>query len=86
MDYSTPMVILPMPTPGSPNAPLFKGQRATDFLDSLEAHATAANVPLNDLPGFVLRYCHRRVRNIINCSTHWTQHDWTGTRSYLVDL
>ena len=79
-------IALPMPTPGSPNAPLFKGQRVTDFLDSLEAHATAANIALNNLPAFVLRYCHRRVRNIINTSTIWTQHDWTAARSHLIKL
>jgi len=63
--------IRPMPTPGCPDAPLFKGKHVTDFLDSLEAHATAANVPLNDLPAYVLRYCHLRVRNIIDSSPHW---------------
>jgi hypothetical protein len=79
-------IILAMPTPGSPNAPHFKGQRVTDFLESLEAHATAANVVHNDLPAFVLRYCHRRVRNTIDSSTHWALHDWTATRAYLTDL
>jgi hypothetical protein len=78
--------VLPMPTPGSPTAPYFKGRHVTDFLDSLEAHATAANLPLNDLPGYVLRYCHLRVRNIIESSTHWTQHNWTAARSHLIDL
>ena len=75
-----------MPTPRSPDAPLFKGKRVTDFLDSLEAHATAANLPLNDLPSYVLRYCHRRVRDIIDSSTIWTQHDWTAARSHLIEL
>ena len=78
--------VLPMPTPGSPTAPFVKGRRVTDFLDSLEAHATVANIPLNDLPAYVLRYCHRRVCNIIDLSTHWTQHDWAAARSHLVDL
>jgi hypothetical protein len=66
------MILIPMPTPRSPNAPLFKGERVTDFLDCLEAHATAANFALNDPPGYVLRYFHRRVRNMIDSSTHWT--------------
>ena len=78
--------VLPMPTPGSPNAPLFKGRRVTDFLDSLEAHAAAANIPLNDLPAYVLRYCHLRVRNIIESLMIWIQHDWAAARSHLVDL
>ena len=76
----------PMPTPGSPNAPLFRGERVTDFLDSLESHADAAKVPRGDLPGYVLRYCHRRVRDIIDTAEHWTQHDWPATRDYLIDL
>ena len=76
----------PMPTPGSSSTPLFKGERVTDFLDSLESHADAANVRRTDLPGFVLRYCHRRVRRIIENAAYWDQHDWPATRAYLVDL
>ena len=75
-----------MPTPGSPNAPYFKGERVTDFLDSLEAHGKAANVPLNDLPGYVLRYVHRKVRHIIESAPCWTTQDWTAARLYLIDL
>jgi hypothetical protein len=48
------VITLSIPTPGSPNAPHFKGERVTDFLDSLEAHATAAYIPYMSLPGFVL--------------------------------
>ena len=57
-----------------------------DFLDSLEAHGAAANVPLNDLPAYVLRYCHLRVRNMIESSTIWTQNDWAAVRAHLIDL
>ncbi|KIJ94130.1 hypothetical protein K443DRAFT_66194, partial [Laccaria amethystina LaAM-08-1] len=30
---------VPMPTPGTPGAPKFKGKRVSDFLDALEQHA-----------------------------------------------
>ena len=30
---------VPMPTPGVPGAPKFKGKRVSDFLDVLEQHA-----------------------------------------------
>jgi hypothetical protein len=30
------MIVIPMPTPRSPNGPRFKGERVTDFLDCLE--------------------------------------------------
>jgi len=88
MSHLTPpfTIALPMPTPGSPNAPHFKGERVTDFLDALEAHATAANIPQQNLPAYVLRYCHRRVRLIIESAPHWTEHDWAATRSYLIKL
>jgi hypothetical protein len=66
------MLVIPMPTPGSPNMPHFKGKHITDFLDSLEAHAMATNVQFNDLPAYDLHYCHRHVRNIMEYSTHWT--------------
>jgi hypothetical protein len=79
-------VLTPMPTPGSPNAPYFKGERVNDFLDSLEVHADAADVAHNDLPAYVLRYCHRQVRYVIDSAAHWNQHDWAATRAYLVKL
>jgi hypothetical protein len=83
-----PSVVLStaMPTPGSLNAPYFKGERVTDFLDALEAHGKAAGITNNDLPGYVLRYVHRRVRQIIESAEHWTRHDWIATRAYLTDL
>lgn len=80
------MFVIPMPTPGFLHVPPFRGQPITDFLDSLEAHATTANVPLDDLQAYVLHYCHRRVHNIVDSSIHWTQHDWSAARSYLFDL
>jgi hypothetical protein len=76
----------PMPTPGSPNAPYFKGDRVTDFLDSLEAHGKAAYIPNDELPSYVLRYVHRKVRNIIESAPHWTTQDWSAARTYLTDL
>ena len=75
-----------MPTPGSLNAPYFKGERVTDFLDALEAHGNAAGIPNNDLPSYVLRYVHRRVRQIVESAGYWTQRDWAATRVYLTDM
>lgn len=54
-----------MPMPGSPNAPHSKGERVSDFLHSVEAHAAAANVGLNDLAGYALHYRHRRVQRLV---------------------
>jgi len=76
----------PMPTPGSPNAPHFKGKCMTDFLDALKVHATAANIPQQNLPAYILRYCHRCIQQIIESVPHWTEHDWTVTRTYLTKL
>ena len=81
-----PIFLIPMLMPGSPNAPYFKGEQVTDFLDSLEAHGKAANVPLNDLPGYVLRYVHRKVRHIIESAPCWTTQDWMAAQLYLIDL
>ena len=33
---------VPMPTPGTPGAPKFKGKHVSDFLDALEQHADSA--------------------------------------------
>ncbi|KAF8889915.1 hypothetical protein BD779DRAFT_1428928, partial [Infundibulicybe gibba] len=37
-------------------------------------------------PGFLLRYCSRKVRNVIEEAPHWSQRDWAGARAYLLDL
>jgi len=52
---------VPMPTPGMPTAPNFKGKHVEDFLDLLKQHADSAQVPHSKLPGYVLRYCHMKV-------------------------
>jgi hypothetical protein len=78
--------ITPMPTPGSPHAPRFKEKRVNDFLDSVEAFARSAGIEFNDLPAYVLRYCNKRVRYVIESAPHWKEHDWSATRAYLVKL
>jgi len=81
-----PRFITPMPNPGSPHAPVFKGERVTDFLDSLEVFANSAQIDLNDLPAYVLRYCSRRVKYVIESASIWSQHDWAAARTYLIKL
>jgi len=77
---------VPMPTPGTPGAPKFKGKRVSDFLDSLEQHADSARVPHAMLPGYVLRYCHAKVRMVISASPFLSGDDWVATRVFLDDL
>ena len=52
---------VPMPTPGMPGTPKFKGKHISDFLDVLEQHADSTRVSHSLLPGYVLRYCHSKV-------------------------
>ncbi|KAF8241162.1 hypothetical protein L208DRAFT_1175328, partial [Tricholoma matsutake] len=75
-----------MPTPSSPNAPYFKGRCINDFLDSLEVLTDTAEVPLTELPAYILRYCNRRIRYTIESAAHWAQQDWEATQTYLVKL
>ena len=77
---------VPMPTPGTPGAPKFKGKHISDFLDALEQHADSARVPHSLLPGYVLRYCHSKVRLVIGASSLLSGDDWVRTRVYLTDL
>jgi hypothetical protein len=86
MAQTTLQFVMPMPASNSPNAPVFKGKRVNDFLDTLEALATTSLVDFNDLPAYVLRYCHRRVRDVIEEAPHWIQRDWNATRAYLIKL
>jgi hypothetical protein len=81
------MFVIPMPTPGSPNVPHFKGKHITDCLYCLEAHTMATGIIFNNLPAYILCYCHHHhIHNIIDSSTHWMWHDWTATWAYLVNL
>jgi hypothetical protein len=53
---------IPMLTPGMSQVPYFKGKHVTDFLESLKAHASAAQISFNQLPGYILRYSHSSVK------------------------
>jgi len=75
-----------MPTPGTPGAPKFKGKWVSDFLDLLEQHADSARVAHSQLPGYVLRYCHPKVRMVIGASPFLSGDDWVATRVFLDDL
>ena len=77
---------VPMPMPGTPGAPKFKGKHVSDFLDSLEQHADSARVAHSLLPGYVLRYCHTKVQMVIGASKLLSGDDWVSTRVYLTDL
>jgi len=77
---------VPMPTPGTPSAPKFRGKHVSDFLDALEQHADSARVSHSLLPGYVLRYCHSKVRLVIGASALLSGDDWVRTRVYLTDL
>jgi len=77
---------VPMPTPGTPGAPKFKGKHVSDFLDSLEQHADSARVPHSQLPGYILRYCHTKVWMVIGASALLSGDDWVATRVLLNDL
>jgi hypothetical protein len=55
---AAPHIITPMPTPGAHNTPYFKGKYVNNFLDSLEVHADSAGIQHNDLPAYILHYCH----------------------------
>ncbi|GLB40078.1 hypothetical protein LshimejAT787_0705880 [Lyophyllum shimeji] len=79
-------VATPMPTAGTPNAPFFKGKGIQDFLDSLEQHADQARINHDRLPQYILRYCHPRVRKVIEGEPLWAGSDWASCSAYLVDL
>ncbi|KAF8055958.1 hypothetical protein FPV67DRAFT_1678906 [Lyophyllum atratum] len=74
----------PMPTPRTPSAPYFKGRRVQDFLDTLEAYADNAGVEHSLLPGYVLRYCHERVRQVLEQSAVFSGNDWAATSAHII--
>ena len=52
---------VPMPMPGTDNAPYFKGTRVEDFLDSLKNHADNAQLSHTYLPAYVPHYCSDKI-------------------------
>jgi len=77
---------IPMPTPGTPAAPNFKGKHVEDFLDLLKQHADSAQVPHSQLPGYILCYCHMKVRIVVEGAKFWAGDDWVAARTFLSDL
>jgi len=77
---------VPMPTPGTPGAPKFKGKHVSDILDLLEQHSNSAQVAHSLLPSYVLRYCHPKVWMVIGASPLLSRDDWVATRVHLDDL
>jgi len=75
-----------MPIPGTPNTPLFKGKYIGDFLDILEALASTSQVLFDDLPLYVLNYCHRHVHDVIEFTPFWSQNNWPATCAYFIKL
>jgi len=80
------MLGIPMPAPGMPGAPKFKGKHVSDFLDVLKQHADSSRVSHMLLPGYVLRYFHLKVRMVIGSSLLLSGDDWVVVRVYLDDL
>lgn len=77
---------VPMPTPRMSQAPYFKGKCVTDFLESLEAHAMVAQVPLDQLPRYILCYSHSSIKHVIESNDLLKGSDWAAMWTFLVDL
>lgn len=78
--------IYPMPIPGTLDTPLFKGKYVTNFLDTLKVFTSSSQVLFDNLPSYILCYCHRRVHDIVEFTPLWTQNDWPTVRAYLIKL
>ncbi|KIL54697.1 hypothetical protein M378DRAFT_18643 [Amanita muscaria Koide BX008] len=85
---TSPSAVLgvPMPAPGSSKAPSFKGKHVSEFIARLEVHADAANLPKNQLPGYVLRYCNPSVARVIKHRVEAAADDWDKVSDLLKKL
>ena len=60
---STTTMLYPMPIPGTPNAPLYKGEFTRDFLDALVDHGRNAGITNKDnLVDYIVRYSDSVVK------------------------
>lgn len=78
--------ITSMPGPKDRRAPKFKGKHVHAFVQHLEHLATEAGISNEELPGYVLRYCTREVRNVLVNEEAIQGSDWVACRSRLIDL
>ena len=68
-----------MPTPGTSQAPYFKGKCVTDFLESLEVHVSVVQIAFDQLPKYILCYSHSSVKRIIETNELLKGEDWPET-------
>lgn len=55
-------------------------------MDSLEQHADRARVTHLQLPGYVFRYCLRKVKRVIENMPELGSDDWVALRTMMIDL
>lgn len=75
-----------MPDPKDPRAPKFKGKHVHAFVQSLEHLAIACGMSDAELPGYVLRYCSREVRNVLINEEVFRGTAWPPTKERLIYL
>ncbi|KAL1938197.1 hypothetical protein VTO73DRAFT_11841 [Trametes versicolor] len=75
-----------MPDPKDCRAPNFRGKHIHAFVQSLEHLAAACSMELNELPGYVLRYCSREVRNVLVNEDVFRGEDWVAAQERLIHL
>ena len=66
MFTSLHLLAVPMPTPGTDNAPYFKGTHIEGFLDVLKNHADNTHLSHTYLPAYVPHYCNNKICQMIH--------------------
>lgn len=75
-----------MPGPKDRKAPRFRGKHVLDFATTLEDLAITCGITQEELPGYVLRYCSREVRNVLINDDEFKGRDWSSARARLIYL
>ena len=80
----TSIVKLPMPLPGSPGVPFFKGANTTEFLDGFDdlcdEYTIARQRTLTKLP----KYCSRSLGDSIKSQKAWIDRDYATLRRVIL--
>ncbi|KAF5364981.1 hypothetical protein D9758_008170 [Tetrapyrgos nigripes] len=91
MSSSYSYVLMPMPLPGSADAPSFDGTEVSTFVDFLEQLARNAGIlDLNDIIPYVLRYSTVEVRDAIRYEDPFVkgndEYNWASAKETLLSI
>ena len=80
----TTMLYMPMPPPGTPGSPMFKGANVTEFLERYEDLCSDYHVSASDRFARLPRYCIQPIAETIKSLKEWKDKDYAALKKVLL--